>query len=270
MFAYFRRHEIWIFLVLIVVVNAVFVSAIVYGILPKGLYGYGRFALLAGVLFAVIFVARGMEGVRDALRPMLEWRRSPLWFLFALVWSSVICLGLLGVKGVLTGTDAIAVNLSIISRPSILVTLLVSSFVGEIVWISYAVRRLSRSFTPYVSALIVGAAWTAWWIPMAIYNFGIVPDLPLAALLINQTGIAAMCAFIYVHTKSGLLVLCMQVMFNAAILVFPVTPAVGGAATYWAFACTYFISALVLFLLFGPRPLLRKEDTAVGDTVATA
>lgn len=257
MLAQFRRYEIWIFLALIIGVNAAFVSAIVYGILPKGLYGYGRFALLAGVLFSVIFIARGMEGVREALRPMLEWRRSPLWYLLAFGWSITICILLLTLKGLLTGTDAIKVNLSVVSQPGIMLTLLISSFVGEIVWISYAVRKLSQNFTPYVSALIVGVVWTAWWTPMAIYNFGIVPDLPLAALLINQTGIAAMCAFVYVHTKSGLLVLCMQVMFNAAILVFPITPSVGGVATYWLFACTYFLAALALFLIFGPSPFQR-------------
>ncbi|MFX0544537.1 hypothetical protein ACEWPL_003200 [Roseovarius sp. S1116L3] len=258
MLAYFRRYEIWVFLVLMFVANAVFVSAIAHGSLSKGFYNYGRFALLGAVFFGVIFCSRGMEGVRDALRPMLEWRRSPPWYLFALGWSSLICIGFLSLKSMLTGGDAIEVNFSVVSRPSVLATVLVGSFIGEIVWISYAVRRLSHIFTTYISAMIVGLAWTAWWAPMVFYNVGIVPDLPLAALLINQTGVAAMCAFIYMRSKSGVLVLCMQVMFNLAILVFPVTPTAGGTATYWAFACTYFISALLLFRLFGPRPLLRK------------
>jgi len=52
-------------------------------------------------------------------------------------------------------------------------------------------------------------------------------------------------------------------VFNATILVFPVTPTEGGVATYWAFALTYFTAATALFLVFGPRPLgsrrIREE-----------
>lgn len=126
-------------------------------------------------------------------------------------------------------------------------------------------RKLSARFTLYVPALIVGVVWTLWWLPMAIYNFGIIPELPLPALLFNQMGVAAMCAFVYHHTRSGFLVLVMQIVFNATILVFPVTPAVGGPATYRAFALTYFTAATALFLVFGPRSLIsqrkRGEET---------
>jgi membrane protease YdiL (CAAX protease family) len=256
MMSIFRKHEVWFFLGLIVVANTLFVSGIVFDVLPQRLYGYGRFALLGVLLFAVVFTARGWSGIDDLLRPMLEWRRSVGWYLFGALWTPVICVCVLLVRWTLGATmPEFSANFSVVTRPDVVVILFFSSFVGEMVWISYAVRRLSRHFTPYVSALIVGAVWTAWWLPMAIYNFGIIPDLPLMALLFNQMGVAAMCTFVYMHTKSGLLVLILQLMFNTTILVLPITPAVAGVTTYWAFAVTYFTAASLLFLIFGPKPL---------------
>ena len=75
MISLIRKYEVWVFLGLIVVANGVFVSGIAFEILPKGLYQYGRFALLAGVLGSVVILARGGAGIVDLLRPMLEWRR---------------------------------------------------------------------------------------------------------------------------------------------------------------------------------------------------
>lgn len=263
MMSFLRKYEVWCFLGLIIVANTLFVSGIVFDVLPQGLYAYGRFALLGAVLLGVVMIARGRAGLDDLLRPLLEWRRPPAWYLFALLWNPAICiLVLLGLWAAGAKMPEFAADFSVVTRPTVVMVLIFSSFVGEMVWISYAVRRLARRFTPYVSALIVGTVWTAWWLPMAIYNFGIIPDLPLLALLFNQIGIAAMCTFVYSHTKSGLLVLILQMMFNTSILVLPITPVVGGVATYWTFALTYFSTALLLFVIFGPKPLFGVSPRA--------
>jgi hypothetical protein len=260
MMSVLRKYEVWFFLGLIIVANTLFVSGIVFDVLPRGLYAYGRFALLGALLLGVVLAARSLAGVEDLLRPMLEWRRPVGWYLFVLLWNPAICAVVLLARGVFdAAAPDIVPDFSLVTRPSVISILFFSSFVGEMVWISYAVRRLSGSFTPYTSALIVGTVWTAWWLPMAIYNFGIIPDLPLVALLFNQIGIAAMCTFVYMHTKSGLLVLILQLMFNSSILVLPITPGVGGVATYWSFAISYFIAALLLFVIFGPKPLFAPH-----------
>ena len=269
MMSLLRKYEVWWFLGLIVVVNALFVSGIGFDILSQRLYPMGRFALLAGVLGGIVLLSRGWAGIVDLLRPMLQWHRPLGWYLFAFLWNPAVCLL------VLTGLYALnrsampefSLNFAIVTRPDVFRSVLIGSFIGEIVWISYAVRRLSTSFTPYVSALIVGAVWTAWWVPMVFYNVGVVPDLPIAALLFNQMGIAAMCTFVYMHTKSGLLVLCLQVTFNFTILALPITPAVGGFTTYWTFAMTYFTSALLLFVIFGPKPLFAAHPRRSSPTL---
>jgi hypothetical protein len=257
MMALFRKHEVWFFLGLIVVANTLFVSGIVFEGLPHRLYSYGRFALLGGVLFGIILLARGPDGIRDLLRPMLVWRRSPLWYVFAIAWNPVLCVIVLsGIALLGHGTSPeIHTKFSVIGEPSTLRLLFISSLVGEIVWISYAIRRLSQDFTPYVSALIVGGVWTCWWLPMVFYGYGVIPGLPVGALLLNQVGIAAMCTFVYMHTRSGFIVLCLQLMANSSALIFPVNPVDGGLTVYWIFAICYFVAALLLFVIFGPKPL---------------
>ena len=263
MMSLMRKYEVWVFLGLIVVVNGVFVSGIAFEILPKGLYQYGRFVLLAGVLGSVVILARGGAGIVDLLRPMLEWRRPLRWYVFAILCNPIICLAILAVIYAFNrnAMPDFSPNFTFVTRPTVIKTVLISSFVGEIVWISYAIRRLSGQFTPFVSALIVGVVWTGWWMPMAIYNFGIIPNLPLGGLLINQIGVAAMCTFVYMHTRSGFLVLCLQVMFNTTILVLPMTPNAGGVTTYWIFAVAYFSTAVLFFITFGPKPLFLPATT---------
>ena len=197
----------------------------------------------------------------EILRPMLHWQVSPAWYFFALLWGAGNMVLFLLAKGVFTGNGflEVSVNLSLIQRPDILLTIFLGSFIGEIVWISYAVRKLNEGFTLYSAALIVGVVWTMWWAPNVVLNVGIVPDLPFLALLINQTGVAAMAAFLYWHTKSGLVVLIGQIMFNASLLAFSVTPTAGGVVTYYAFAVSFFLATLLLYLVKGPKPLLGRQ-----------
>ncbi|MGL4308868.1 MAG: CPBP family glutamic-type intramembrane protease [Paracoccaceae bacterium] len=252
-------REVWVFLCLIVVVNAVFVGLISNKLLPGSLYSMGRFALLGGVLGAVVLVGSGWHGIVELLRPMMVWRVHPAWYVVALVWAAMVAtLVLVGEQFVAAEPTAMTATITAVAKKRILFTVLIGAFIGEIVWVSYALRSLSSRFTPFVSSQIVGVFWTLWWMPMVLLNYGIIPDLPPVALLINQTGIAAMCAFVYWHTRSGLIVLLLQIMVNSALLIFPVIPTIGGVGTYWAYAVTYYVCSVVLFLAFGPRPLFSK------------
>ena len=255
--SFLQANEIWVFFAAILIANAVFVGGIAGGILPFGLYGLGRFLLLGAVLFAVVFLSRGGAGVGELLRPMLRWRVSPVWYLVAILWGAVNMILFLVAKGVVTGNglSEVTANLAPVLRPGMLLTLFVGSFIGEIVWISYSVSRLWHRHAPYTAALIVGVVWTLWWLPMVVLNIGIVPDLPFVALLINQTGVAVVATFLYWHTRSGLIVLIGQMLFNAGLLVFPVIPTTGGVPTYYAFAVFFFVTTTCLFLVKGPRPM---------------
>jgi membrane protease YdiL (CAAX protease family) len=258
-----RRHEVTIALCLIVTINAIFVAGIATKLLPEGLYYYGRFLLLGSVLGGVVFFGSGFKGILDLLRPMAKWRIAPGWYLLVLLWPALVSILVLAGKGVLTGKGLaeIALDFSLVSQPNVARTILIGAFVGEIVWVSYAIRRLSGRFTPFVGSQIVGTVWTLWWMPMVILNVGVIPGIPPLALFLSMLGIAAMCSFIYSHTRSGIAVLALQVMVNSSALVFPVMPTSGGIPTFIAYSAAYYAAVLLLYVLFRPKPILRSVES---------
>ncbi len=256
-----RRHEVVIALCLIVVNNALFVGGIAAEILPYKLYYFGRFLLLGASLGIVILIGSGWKGIIDLLRPMTRWRISPWWYLLALAWPSLMSVLVLLGKGMMTGNglSEITMDFSVVTHPAVAKTIIIGSFIGEIVWVSYAIRHFSGKFTPFIGSQIVGVVWTLWWMPMILLNVGVFPGLPPLALLISVLGVAAMCSFIYSHTKSGIAVLILQMMVNSTALIFPVIPNTGGVPTYYAFAVVYYGCVLLLYVFFGPKPILGKQ-----------
>lgn len=256
-----RRHEVTLALSLIVVINAIFIKAIDAGALPEKLYYYGRFLLLGSVLGTVVLAGSGIKGIFDLLRPMTRWRISPVWYLLALSWPLIVSLIVLVGKGLINGggLSEIAFDFSVVTHPNVVRTILIGAFIGEIVWVSYAIRKLSAKFTPFVGSQIVGTVWTLWWMPMVLLDIGVFPGLPPLGLWVSMLGIAAMCSFIYTHTKSGIAVLLLQIMVNSSALVVPVIPSSGGVPTFVAYSFTYYACVLLLYFRFGPRPILKPE-----------
>ncbi len=258
----FRRHEVLTFLSFIVVVNAIFVAACAEGILPDSVYNYGRFALLGSVMLLVVYASRGLWAIVDLFRPLAHWRVAPKWYLLAMLWA--LSIGILVLAGKIalgvTAFEDLSLQLGVVTNPRIMLTLVIGALIGEIVWISYSIRYLSQRHTIFVAGLIVGVFWTAWWLPMAHYDYGIIPGLKLLPLLINQTGVALMCGLVYFHTRSAICVLLLQIGVNSSILVLPVLPTTGGEATYMAFSITYFLSAVLAYIVLGPKPLLFKQQ----------
>lgn len=267
-----RRHEVVIALCLIVVVNALFVGGIAAKLLPDRLYYLGRFLLLGSVLGGVVLVGSGIRGILDLLKPMTRWRISPGWYLLAFLWPGFIGILTLAGKGLLTGSGlaGISWDFSVISEPNVIRTVLIGAFIGEIVWVSYAIRKLSARFTPFVGSQIVGTVWTLWWMPMVILDVGVIPGIPPLSLFLSMLGIAAMCSFIYSHTRSGIAVLILQVMVNSSALIFPVIPTTGGIPTFVAYSAVYYVCVLLLYARFGPRPILKVNPArCCGDAQPT-
>lgn len=267
---YVRRHEVTLALSLIVLVNALFILGIHTGILPDKLYYYGRFLLLGSVLGTVVLAGSGFKGIADLLRPMVRWKVPVGWFLIALSWPLLVSLLVLTGKGLLNGNglSEISFHFSDVTHPNVIRTILIGAFIGEIVWVSYALRKLASRFTPFVGSQIVGTVWTLWWMPMVLLDIGVFPGLPPFWLWVNMLGIAAMCSFIYTHTKSGIVVLLLQIMVNSSALVVPVLPSSGGIPTFASYSATYYVCVLALYFAFGPRPLLRRSDPQGSENPA--
>jgi len=241
---FIKEYEIWIFLVLAPLFNTIFVYSKIQGLIPDFAYSHGRFYLLLLLLLFIVRYTKGKKGIKDIFKPMKNWKINPVWYLFSFLFALTIGSITLLIKSFYTDTDY--ASMYVINIPLLKQTfnILVWAFVGEVVWVSYSVRELAKKTSLFYASQIVGVFWTLWWIPVVYLNVSVITDLPVWALLLNMMGAAGMCAYVYGNTKSGTCVWVLQFMLNMSLVILPVSPAVGGAATYTIFSILYFFTML--------------------------
>ena len=261
-----RMYEVWVFLALIVVVNTLFVLGIERGFLPNRLYSTGRFLLLGATLIFIILISRGLNGVRELLMPLLKWRIPLYWYALALSWVAVIAAITLIGKGIVTGNGfaELKLDFGLAGNKRLMFNIFIGALIGEIVWVGYAVGKLSSRMTPYSASLVVGFFWTLWWMPMVVFNMGVIPDLPFFPLLANMMGAAIICGFVYMHTGSSLCVFILQLLLNLNLLFFPLSPGVAGIPAYTAFSVLYFVAGTLMYVVFGPKPLFGFKSVGLN------
>ncbi|MFT4610853.1 MAG: TRAP-type mannitol/chloroaromatic compound transport system permease small subunit [Glaciecola sp.] len=204
-----KKYEIWIFLVLGSVFNSLFVYSRAQGLIPRFLYNHGRFSVLLFFLICLVKYTRGNAGVKDIFKPMLNWIVRPKWYLFSFLFAFSIGAFTLLLKGFYSDGEFysyLKLNYEYLTATGIVV-LFVWAFLGEVVWVSYCIRELSKIMKPFYQSQIVGLSWTLWWIPIVILGEGVLPGIPIWPLSIFMLGIAGMCTLVYGHSKSGVCVL---------------------------------------------------------------
>ena len=249
--SFIKTYEIWIFLLLAPLSNAIFVYGVQLHLIPGRLYLHGRFFLLLFLLMGMVKFARGNSGLKYLFSPMFVWKVPLRWYFFSFFFAASIACLTLYLKSLYLGinfTD-FTLNYSIFGDFHFTFNLILFALVGEVVWVSFAVRQLSIILNPFFASQIVGVVWALWWIPIVIFNVGVIPDLPILALIINMMGAAGMCAIVYGQTKSGICVWILQVMLNSSCLIFAVAPS-SDVPTYWAFSIVYFLVLLGLTFYF--------------------
>ncbi len=251
LYNFIKTYEIWIFLLFAPITSAIFVYGVHLHLIPGRLYLHGRFFVLLFLLIGMVKLTRGNAGLKDLFKPMLIWKVPLQWYLFAFFFASSIACLTLYLRSLYLGVDFtdFTLNFSYFSSFYFTFNIILFALVGEVVWVSFAVRELSKIMNPFFASQIVGAVWTLWWIPIVIMNDGVIEDLPIVALMINMMGAAGMCAFIYGKTKSGICVWVLQIMLNSSCLIFPVSPR-SDVTTYWAFSIVYFLVMLVFMFYF--------------------
>ncbi|WP_179349060.1 hypothetical protein [Winogradskyella pacifica] len=245
--SFVKKYEVWIFLILCPVVNVPFVQARIEGFISESIYMTGRFCILLFILICLLLYTRGLKGVINLFKPMLTWKVHPKWYLLSLIFPSTIALITLVLKSTYYDVEVDAFISIKTTTLRAYLAFFVWAFLGEVVWVSYCIRELSKSIKPFYAGQIVAVFWTLWFIPVILLGEGILPEIPIVSAFIFMFGVAGMCAFIYSHTKSGICVLLLQSMVNLTLVSFPIAPTNGGAPTYTTFGIIYFLTMLGLW-----------------------
>lgn len=266
--AFIKKYEIWIFLVLGPLANVFFVQARINGLMSPTIYNTGRFCVLLFILICIIKFTRGNKGIRDLFKPMLNWKVHPKWIFLCLTFPTTIATITLLLKALYYDAEySTFFNLNITTFRGYMANI-VWAFLGEVVWVSYSIRQLSKIVKPFYASQIIAVFWTLWFIPIILLGEGTFPEIPVLPAFIFFMGLAGMCAFIYKHTKSGLCVLLLQTMVNYTAVSLPIMPTYGGANTFIAFAFIYFLTMLGIWgLEFLITPIKNKELILSGWTL---
>ncbi|WP_299123966.1 hypothetical protein [uncultured Winogradskyella sp.] len=253
--AFIKKYEIWIFLVLAPIVNVLFVYVRAEGHMNSFSYNHGRFGVLLLLLVLIVKFTRGNEGIKDMFRPMLKWKVHPKWYLLSLIFAFTIASLTLILKNIYHGVEFSSLLNFDVTIKSLNMTfiVLIWAFMGEVVWVSYCIRQLSKITNPFYASQIVGVVWTLWWMPIVLHGEAVIPDFPFWFLLVGMMGTAGMCAVVYGHTKSGIAVWLLQFMLNMSLLMLAVSPRRGGIPTYATFVILYYL-VMLGFMYFMLKP----------------
>ncbi|MEM9320235.1 MAG: hypothetical protein AAGA70_14710 [Pseudomonadota bacterium] len=211
--------------------------------------------LLGLVLATVVPLWRGLPAVIGVFRPLTVWRINPLWFVVAILWPILFSAAFVTTKALVLGEplSLLSSGAELLGQPSFLATVFIAALIGEIVWVGYAIANLGRMRSRVISALIVGAVWGLWWLPMSYFEIGIVPGLTLASLWMSMTGVAFFCAFFDALTRSGLVIFAMQFCFNSSVVAFPLLPIHAGPWAFEAYSAAYMIVGFLFVAILLPR-----------------
>jgi membrane protease YdiL (CAAX protease family) len=187
---------------------------------------------------------------------MLNWKIHPKWYLLGALILPVVAIITLVLKSFYNDVEYNSFfNMSTTTFRAY-IAFLVWSFIGEVVWVSYCIRELSKITKPFYAGLIVAVFWGTWFVPVIILGEGIFPEIPIIPAYIFRFGAAGICAFIYSRTKSAIPVLMLQYAANLTLVSFPITPTKGGDTTYTVFGTIYFLAMLAIW---GLDYLIKKN-----------
>ena len=249
---FIKKYEIWVFLILGPIHNVFFVYSRLQGYIPKVIYNTGRFCVLLLLLIIILKYTKGNEGIKNLFKPMRNWKVHPKWYFLSLIFAVTVAIVTLLLKGFYYELEFSTFLQFRFTTLRGFVALFLWAFLGEVVWVSYCIRELSKITKPFYAGQIVAFFWTLWFIPIALLGEGVFPDMPIMSLLIFMMGAAGMCAFVYGQTKSGICVFILQYMVNLTLSSLPITPTNGGASTFTAFAVLYFVTMLAVVYVMSP------------------
>lgn len=123
----------------------------------------------------------------------------------------------------------------------------------EVAWFSYAFPRMKKHFRPIPASLLIGVVWFLWYWPrLYISDMVADPSIPIPLFFLHFVAMGSLSAWAYQSTRSGAVLVIMQVVANYAFLVMPVLPQAAG--NYYPFAMKVVAMAattVILVALFG-------------------
>jgi membrane protease YdiL (CAAX protease family) len=154
---------------------------------------------LPGLLALIWASAEGRRQLRDVLSSLVAWKVQRKWYVLSIAFPSCVflissCLVITFCETKLSWPSTLAIVSSLIAIPF-------GPLWEEIAWRAFALRKLQSRYSRPLSALIIGAYWAVWHIPLWLVTLNY-----LTATLLLIVGINLVCwsfIFAFLFDRSG-------------------------------------------------------------------
>ncbi len=228
-------------------------------------FRFRAFGPLAFAMLLTWYLEKG-AGLRRLFGSFFHWKAGAQWYLLAFSWkflftyvgiATLVFLGFAEWPGWLVRSlteDGVAGLKPLISNMPFIVGI---ALVEETAWMKFSVTRMQEKYSALRSCLTVGFAWGLWYLPMLLINEGVPDGYPWPVFLLSMICLTILLGWTYNMTRSGTILLIMQIVSNCAFFIIPVLPAWWNLdATYVnSFVAVNFVSAVTLVLVYGWREL---------------
>lgn len=233
------------------------------GWVPQAAYSRGVFPfdsplfyVLGGVgpmlaAFIVLRFMRGEGAYKELFGPLLRWRVGVVWYIVALLGYPAIWLASIALSGQMeTELETVGPLLALLPVFSISV---LAAIPEEVAWRGFALPRLQARYSALVSALIVGALWGLWHLPLLFNAGNTMSTYPLLPFLLAVVARSVVYVWLYNNTGGSVLIVT---IFHAA------SNTVGTFVPLEALVTG--VLAVAIVVLFGPSNLSARGVRAAS------
>ncbi len=212
----------------------------------------------------------GWGGLKKLFGSYFHWRVPAKWYALAFSWKFI--LGYMGIGLVVAmGMDTTDhwINHNFLSETIRNAAFVIGiAFVEETSWIRFSVTRLQEKRSALFSATWVGMAWGLWYLMMMLLGEGVPDGIPWYAFMISMFSLSVFLTWAYNSTRSGTVLLIMQVFSNCAFLTVPMLP-VPEKPPYFmnAFVVLFLLVSFLIIRACGARNMSRYVRARWSDPI---
>jgi membrane protease YdiL (CAAX protease family) len=237
-----------------------------------------RFRVFGPLVFAVMITLylEGSRGFKKLFASFIHWRVPAKWYLLAFSWkfiftyvgiATLVALGLRQWPGFIVPNMFGGTWENMGHLVSNLPFIIGIAFVEETAWMKFSVTRLQQKYSALTSCVLVGVSWGLWYLPMLLLGDGVPDGYTWPMFMTSMLCLTILLGWTYNMTRSGTILLIMQVVSNCAFFIVPVLPAHWGLDDAYvnAFVGANLMSAILLVVFYGPKHLGTRVRAKWSD-----
>lgn len=210
-------------------------------------------------------VEGGPQGIAALLRKFLVWRVGIQWYLFALLSPAAVALVVRGLTALAGGSVE---PVRWYSLSGLFMAAIGAPLAEEAGWRGYVLPRLQSRMSALSASLIIGVLWGAvWHLPMFLGTAAGSFTVPFGAYVLLCVAWAIVFTWVYNHTRGSLLLaFLLHWACNVGTNMFPAWE----GNQFLLQVALWWVVALAIVAVYGPRRLVRGDATRAAEWIATA